>query len=384
MRAWIRQKKEDIDRLGKKKAPWIVFWKTPAKQPKSRTCGPGAEGKQLASGLQATIHAQLVNGIYKGDPTLRLWKAFVREYRRKKIAKMGPSHVQAIGATIKHFERHMSPVSMTQLDTEFIDLFVVRRGKDRGSKQGTKVAAATINKDLRNLKLILQTAEDWGQVEKRPKFSMLREPQKLKRFVTPGHFAAMLKAAESLTVPVKPNVTPCQYWHGFLAFLYVTGWRLNEVLNIRRDDVDFEASQAISRWDDAKGKRDELIHVPPALLELLRPVWGSFDHRPFAWPKSTRMIYYPFTTLQQAAGIHLNCEENHEHTDACHVYDFHDFKRAFATNNAASLSAPELQKLMKHSDITTTQRYINYAELMSRKPDVFVPESLTGKRSGPG
>ncbi len=40
-----------------------------------------------------------------------------------------------------------------------------------------------------------------------------------------------------------------------------------------------------------------------------------------------------------------------EHTDACHVYGFHDFKRAFATNNASSLGPAQLQRLMKHSDL---------------------------------
>jgi integrase len=338
----------------------------------------------LSLQLQATIHAQLVTGTYKGDPTLHLWDTFMVEYRRKKLRKMGAIHCEVILVTVAHFERHLQPVSLSQITTEFIDTFITRRSADRGQKRGTTVAAATINKDLRNLKLIVQVAKDWKLLEELPKFHMLREPSRIKRFVTPEHFAAMIDMADQLTTPQLPNVTPCQYWQAFLSFMYVTGWRLNEVLNIRRDDVDFETGQVVSRWDDSKGKRDELIHVPAVLLDVLRPVWRSFAERPFAWQKSLRMIYYPFAELQVLAGIHLNCEESHEHTSACHVYDFHDFKRAFATNNAATLSSAELQKLMKHSDISTTQRYINYAKVMTERPDVFVPDVLkldSGKQS---
>ena len=97
--------------------------------------------------------------------------------------------------------------------------------------------------------------------------------------------------------------------------------------------------------------------------------------------KSRRTLYVPFTELQTLAGIDLHCEEDHQHTKACHVYGFHDFKRAFATNNASTLSSAQLQRLMKHSEFSTTQGYIDYAKVMTERPNVFVPDVLTG---GPG
>ena len=71
-----------------------------------------------------------------------------------------------------------------------------------------------------------------------------------------------------------------------------------------------------------------------------------------------------------------------KHTDACHVYGFHDFKRAFATNNASTLSPAQLQRLMKHSDFSTTQGYINYAKVMTEKPNVFLPDVLKQEHGG--
>jgi integrase len=63
-----------------------------------------------------------------------------------------------------------------------------------------------------------------------------------------------------------------------------------------------------------------------------------------------------------AAGIHLECHEHHEHTDACHLYSFHDLRRSFATLNAENLGSDVLQRLMRHQSYATTQRYINMAK----------------------
>jgi integrase len=114
------------------------------------------------------------------------------------------------------------------------------------------------------------------------------------RYVIPEHFAAMLAAAEQMAVPDIPNVTPAEYWRAVISFAFVTGWRINEVLNIRRDDVNFGTGQVIARWDDSKDKRDELIYVPDSLLDLLRNAWKNFADRPLEWTKSRRTLYVPF------------------------------------------------------------------------------------------
>ncbi|MEO1996452.1 MAG: tyrosine-type recombinase/integrase, partial [Planctomycetaceae bacterium] len=218
-----------------------------------------------------------------------------------------------------------------------------------------------------------------------PLIRMQKAPRRIQRYVSAEHFAAMFAAAEKMTTPEIPNATPCDYWRALISFAFVTGWRINEILNVRRDDVNFETGQVIARWDDSKGKRDELIFIPESVVALLKPVWQSFSDRPLEWKLSRRNIYNPFMELQVLAGIHLHCEEGHKHTDSCHVYGFHDFKRAFATNNASTLSPAQLQRLMKHSDFSTTQRYIDYAKVMTEKPDVFIPDVLkkdSGKQAG--
>jgi integrase len=381
MKAWVRQKAAEVKRRGKKKAGWYVHWKEPDGTRRSRSCGWGARAKQEANKLAADIHSSLLAGTYVTDPSLTSWSAFISEYRRVEIRKKQGVHAGYINNTIATFERHMKPRTMKQITTKYIGEFIGKRSEDRGYKFGSKISPSTVNKDLRNLKLILKMAHEWGQLEKMPKIQMVKAPRRIKRHVLVEHFAAMFAAAEQMTVPELPNVTPCEYWRALISFAFITGWRINEVLNIRRDDVDYETGQVVARWDDSKGKRDEMIFVPESLLDLLRPVWQNFADRPLEWKKSRRTLYVPFTELQTLAGIDLHCEEDHQHTKACHVYGFHDFKRAFATNNASTLSSAQLQRLMKHSEFSTTQGYIDYAKVMTERPNVFVPDVLTG---GPG
>jgi integrase len=87
-----------------------------------------------------------------------------------------------------------------------------------------------------------------------------------------------------------------------------------------------------------------------------------------------------FGRIQDAAGIHLECRETHEHTDSCHRYGFHDLRRAFATANAETLTASVLQALMRHKSFTTTQRYVNMAKQLNRSVEgLAFPDILKRK-----
>lgn len=151
---------------------------------------------------------------------------------------------------------------------------------------------------------------------------------------------------------------------------------------LNRDDLDFEAGTAITRHTDNKGKRDELVDLHPVVVEHLRSI-TSFHSRVFPWPHNEKSIWEEFGRIQRAAGIHLPCHADHEHTDACHVYGFHDLRRASATQNAETLSADALQALMRHRSYLTTKKYINMARQTKRAVEnLFVPEVLKKRDVG--
>lgn len=95
----------------------------------------------------------------------------------------------------------------------------------------------------------------------------------------------------------------------------------------------------------------------------------SFNPLVFRWAHEEKALWEEFGRIQKKAGIRLECRQNHKHTDACHVYGFHDLRQAFATMNAETLTADALQALMQHRSYLTTQRDINMARQLNRAVD---------------
>jgi len=156
----------------------------------------------------------------------------------------------------------------------------------------------------------------------------------------------------------------------------MTGWRIGELLALRWVDVNLEAGTIFTRHADNKGNDDELVRVHPVVVDHLQKI-RTADPFVFPWNDNQNQIWAEFARIQSAIGINLVCREDHEHTAACHVYGFHDFRRAFATVNAKRMKPEALQKLMRHQSYRTTLGYINLAEQIDeavanlRVPEIF-------------
>ena len=92
------------------------------------------------------------------------------------------------------------------------------------------------------------------------------------------------------------------------------------------------------------------------------------------WNHARRTLDREFHRIQKAAGIHLDCTEDHEHGQECHLYGFHDLRRAHATYNYGKVNDRALQQQMGHASFLTTQEYIKYAQGKRR-------EETAGRRS---
>lgn len=103
----------------------------------------------------------------------------------------------------------------------------------------------------------------------------------------------------------------------------------------------------------------------------------GFDPAVFPWNYNRRTLQTEFAQIQEAVGINLPCRGDHEHSRLCHVYEFHDFRRAFATMNADELSPDALQALMRLKSYLTTQKYIKMSRQLDAAVEVLhVPEVL--------
>jgi integrase len=370
MSAWLFQDHRQKKRLGDH-CPWSVGWVDPEGRRRSKKVGTHSRAEKYAR----TIEGKIAAGTYFAD-NRKSWKDFRDEYERRILAGMQPSTKRNTEESLDNFEELAKPVKVQAIKTATIDDFVAERRKQPGKKPGSTVSPATVNKDLRHLKAVLRVAHEWGYLPKLPKVRMLREPKKLARYVSGEHFAAIYQACSSATFPAGLPYPAADWWRGLLTMCYMTGWRISEVLSLRRRDLDLEAGVAITRHADNKGKRDDRVPLHPVVVAHLERLKG-FQAVVFPWSKDLTALWVEFARIQEAAGINLTCGERHEHTDACHRYGFHDFRRAFATMNADRLSADALQSLMRHQSYLTTQKYINLARQLNRSVEALhVPEFL--------
>ncbi len=370
MNAWLfqdtRQKKKHGD-----KTPWSVGWYDPDGNKKSKRIG----SKSMAEKFRKKTEGQLAAGTYEGNAR-KSWAGFRAEYETKIAAAMNVGTRRETLRGLNHFERIVKPKRVDAIKTQTIDAYTNGRRLEPGQKKKSTVSPATINKELRHIRAVLQIAVDWGYLAQRPKFRMVKEPQKLVRYVTPEHFAAIYQACEVAKRPAADTYDAATWWRTLLTFCYMTGWRISEPLALRWDDVSLDAGTAITRWGDNKGKRDERVPLHPVVVEHLRKV-VDFGQAVFPWPHHERTLWEDFAAIQMVAGIDLPCHENHEHTAACHRYGFHDLRRAFATSNAEQLTPDALQTLMRHKSYLTTQKYINMGKQIDKAVEkLFVPKFL--------
>lgn len=374
-RAWISQDNKQVKKYGSKKASFYVNWLDPDGKRKCKSCGSGTAGRTKANHLKRKIEAELIEGTYGRDEKKK-WEHFIQEYKESILPGMADSTQVVYLYCIDHFQRIVNPKQVKSINTQMIDKYISRRKQEDGLRKGDKVSAATINKELRHIKAVVKIAHEWGYLPAVPRFRMMKEPEKLPTYVTPEHFTAIYNACKNADTPEVPNLDPETWWQSFLTTMYMTGWRVSEVLSLRREDIDFESCCMITRHQDNKSKREERTLLHAAVIEHMKLIQG-FDDMMFPWPYGRRQLWRCFHKIQESAGIHLPCREEHEHTDTCHVYGFHDLRRAFATNNEALLTPNALQGLMRHRTWTTTQRYINMAQKLNAQAEtIYVPDVL--------
>ena len=376
MAVWVFQDPKQLEKHGEAATAWSVGWYDPEGKRRCKSCGPGSEGKRNAEKLRKKIEAELLTGTYE-DKSKMTWANFKAEFDARIAAGMLPQTRRLTMDALRHFERIIKPQRIGAIKTQTIDDFISKRRLDKGRKKGECIRAASVNKELRHVKAVLRIAHEWKYLAEVPKFRMIREPGKLATFISAEHFAALYGVCDQAKKPADiAGITPAAWWRGLLVMGYMTGWRISELLSLRRADVDLGAGLAVTRAEDNKGNRDERINLHPVVVDHLKRLPG-FDPCVFPFNSDETQLYKEFHRLQRAAGIHLPCSRQHEHTEKCHVYGFHDLRRAFATQNAPRLTADALQKLMRHKSYLTTQRYINMAsQLEDAVADLHVPEVL--------
>jgi integrase len=372
MSAWVYQDAKQVEKYGEQAAAWCVGWYDPEGKRRCKSCGRGAEAKKNADRLRKNIDAQLLTGTYQNHEK-KTWQEFRKEFQARVIEGMGSRNQEETLHALDQFERVVSPKRIGTITSRTVAEFVAKRRREAAHKRandeadnGRRVSPATINKELRHLRAVFRKAAKWGYLPKSPDFDFLKELQRLPTYISPEDFAVIYHAADQARLPADQAYPAAEWWRGLLVTAYMSGWRIGALLSLRREDVDFEGATALSRAEHNKGKRDQIIHLHPVVLDHLRKLPG-FGPVFFPWNYRRATIFTEFGRIQAAAKVKPPAGRDH--------YAFHDLRRAFATLNADRLTPDALQLLMQHRDYQTTQRYIAMArQLKPAAQNLFVPD----------
>jgi len=256
--------------------------------------------------------------------TKRSWKSDVSLYNK---------HIQKVFGSTK-----LNLISSTQ-----IQIFLYKKIADGFAK-------GTVNRMLSFIRHVFNLALDWkltGVKENPAKcIKSFEENNKVERYVNPDEALVLKQALEaSANASLK----------FIIAFLLVTGARKNEALKARWQDIDLNANV----WRIPLSKSGKVRHVPlsTTALQFLSLIKihnaALLGHEavtcPFVFPNPNTLkpfssVFYAWDTARKKAGL----------ADV----RIHDLRHTFAStlvNKGVPLY--EVQKLLGHSQIRTTERY---------------------------
>ena len=360
MRAWLFQDSRQKAKLGDK-CPWSVGWI----DPHGRRCSKRVGSKSTAGKYARQIEGELSAGVFRSLRRTK-WADFRNDFAASALAGKAIGTAREYANALDNFERLIRPVYMDTITTAKVDAYKAKRlaekcrrrvPKDQAAGAPTKTkrrrplgdlaetSPATVNKELRHLRAAFRKARKWNMLAEAPEFDMLPEAQHDPYFINDTTFKALYDACDSMARPADRRYPAGEWWRALLCFAYMTGWRIGEILDLRRDDLDLETGMAKVIAESTKGRRDASVKLPAIVVEHVR---GILEFQPFVfdWPHHERTLWADFAELKTAAGVEFEGA-------------FHRFRFGFANANVGRMDAHLLQTLMRHRDPQTTRHYIN-------------------------
>ena len=375
MKVRVFQAPHELKRLGAEDCPWSVQWRENGRR-RTKTIGSEKDAEDFATIKKAELldHA-------KGINTRKRWVDFVKEYLDEEVRSSGkrPATADIIERALNRFTEKLKPTWVYLVDAKALDTFRRLRLKDKG-KKGGPISPNTVKKDLRHLHAALGVAKRWGYLREVPSIPRIATDDREKPHVTEEHFLAIMGSVDTAQRPSRDlhetlpeDVTAGDWWRALLMTCWVTGARIDAVLHMRWEDLDFETGRVLSRAADLKQRKDTRPEIRGALPYLLKI--RGYDPRLLPWNHHKRNLYVEFERIQKAAGINLPCPDEgqpgHTCSDSCHTYGFHGFRYAHARYNYQN---PDLQNQMGHACPATTEHYRKWAKRQLADYNAYVPD----------
>jgi integrase len=309
-----------------------------------RSTGETNKRKAAEAARVLQRQARLLRTRGRGSSTLL--PAIVAEVERVEM-DVGAREAQRVSQALTNFFTFAGNVALDRISSAMVETFQRRRLES--------VSTSTINKELSYLLRLLRLR---GYAVQRPPAKRRRETQV--RNITADEARQFFAAC--------PEPLRLMY-----AMMYYTGARMSEIVPSEKSDhipllkteVDLEACRLNLRTGKGhKGKRREVrrLSFPEELREPLRRQIESTEEE---------FVFPPFPNGGHAFDHILRATGIAKRNAAGEVLRAHSFRHAYGTGMAERVSPFEVQKLLGHASLQTTQRYVHI-----QAPDVTAPITI--------
>ena len=155
---------------------------------------------------------------------------------------------------------------------------------------------------------------------------------------------------------------------------YACGLRLSELLNLQVTDID--SARMVINVRHGKGGKDRQVPLSARLLTELRAWWCVHRRRPWLFAGAQKNEPVSDSYVQRM------CQKILARTKLRKKATMHTLRHSYATHLLeAGVDVVTLQKLLGHSDLSTTARYLHLSRRqLQRMPDLLaLPTPKTGE-----
>jgi integrase len=307
--------------------------------------------KRVAEQMEAAHKTALAKGEVgirekKPVPTLKEFSPrFEQAIETECAAK--PATIKFYKAKLNYLlaDESLASCSLDRIDEDLIDTYKQRRRKSV-SRHKKVLSAASVNRELATLRRLLRLAQDWGIIDRVPRIRLLRG-ERTREFVLNYEQEKNYLAATTGDL------------HDIALLMIDTGLRMGEVLSLECKDVRLEpasgAKYGYLTVRSATSKNSKSRNVPLTLR-----VSAMLKHR-LDGRSEDALVF------RRANGGHLvQTWVNEQHRTIRDLLKLpeefvpHSLRHTFGTRLGESgADAFTIMKLMGHSTITVSQRYVH-------------------------
>jgi len=300
------------------------------------------------------------------------WEVFRDRFEREHLASLAVKSQKCYATALNAFERIAKVQNLKQVDASTISTF-----KAKLQEEGHKLT--TVGSYLTHLRSALNWAASVDLLAKVPSIKMPKVGKRRMmrgRPLTEPEFQLMLKAS------------PDEYKR-FLELLWYSGMRLQEAMRLSWDEPPVTVQldgrpypHVLFLGEGQKSREDAACPIPPdfhAWLSKTPPEARKGRVAPLVSSRGSRdyhRVSEAITAIGKAAGVTVDDEGK--------AASAHDIRRAFGTRWSLVVRPLTLQKMMRHTSLSTTMRYyIGYGAADAGQELWGNSSQVTGPKSGP-